>query len=106
MTRAVAKADEFWKAATSGSRAYVHAHPFLNLFCFRDTVLPGIFKKVDLYLYTGLYLIVLTVRAWHAQYDVTCKPSSFRVEDTLLAVAIIFVMTLIIMSFNINEVIF
>ena len=77
--KAVAKADEFWRLTTSGSRGYIQSHPFLNLFCFTETVIPGVLKRIDLYVYVAFYLIVLWMRASmkHPDQTVLEKESAF-----------------------------
>ena len=79
VAEALSKADQFWKQATSGSRGYIHQHPFLNLFCFHETVLPGVFRRIDLYLYILFYLIVLLIRTQlqHPDQTVILRESEF-----------------------------
>ena len=49
LDEALARAESFWREATSGHRDHVHKNPFLNLLVYKETVLPGVFGKIDLY---------------------------------------------------------
>lgn len=60
--KAFEKAENFWRDATTGSRDFLHTAPILNMLVVRETVLPGVFTKVDLYLYLALYFLLVWYR--------------------------------------------
>ena len=73
---AVERADLFWREATSGNRAYIRNHPFLNLFVYNETVIQGVFGRADTWFYLLFYVVVVCFRISHHSPDFTVRHSS------------------------------
>lgn len=84
---AVERADIFWREATSGNRAYIRNHPFLNLFVYNETVIQGVLARADTWFYLLFYVLVVCFRIQHHSPDFTVRHSSDFSHSLLTALA-------------------